>query len=240
MQASAVEIQLAVFLYIFRELQTVTGRATARNHLGICKLNNLVFIFVGKGFTLLAADMSAARSVLIFKKDEDKIVELANTQMIACAGPTGDRLQFSEYIQKNCQLNFYRTGLHRSCHATAHFIRNELARGLRRNPRQVNLLLGGYDAKEGGEGAALYFMDYLAALHKLNYACHGYCSKFCGSLLDSHWKAGMNLDEAIKLLQMCIKELKVRFLINCPNFIVKVADAKGTREIDIGASPKVE
>ena len=53
---------------------------------------------------------------------------------------------------------------------------------------QVNLLLGGYDAKEGGEGAALYFMDYLAALHKLNYACHGYCSKFCGSLLDRHWK----------------------------------------------------
>ena len=50
----------------------------------------------------------------------------------------------------------------------------------------------------------------------------------------------MNLDEAIKLVQMCIKELNVRFMINAPSFIVKVADAKGTRVIDVGASPKVE
>ena len=50
----------------------------------------------------------------------------------------------------------------------------------------------------------------------------------------------MNLDEAIELVQMCIKELKVRFLINAPYFIVKIADAKGTRVIEVGASPKIE
>ena len=50
----------------------------------------------------------------------------------------------------------------------------------------------------------------------------------------------MTLDEAIELVKMCIKELQVRFMINSPNFIVKIADAKGIREVDVGASPKVE
>lgn len=38
-------------------------------------------------------------------------------------------------------------------------------------PYQVNILLAGYDEKSG---ASLYWMDYLATMHKMNIAGTGY------------------------------------------------------------------
>jgi 20S proteasome alpha/beta subunit len=49
-------------------------------------------------------DLDAARSVVVFKNDEDKILQLDKFKLLAGAGPTGDRVQFSEYIQRNIQL----------------------------------------------------------------------------------------------------------------------------------------
>lgn len=37
----------------------------------------------------------------------------------------------------------------------------QLAKALRKGPYQTNILLGGYDEKDG---AALYFIDYLASM----------------------------------------------------------------------------
>lgn len=46
----------------------------------------------------------------------------------------------------------------------------QLAKALRKGPYQTNILLGGYDEKDG---AALYFIDYLASMqasrHELCY-----------------------------------------------------------------------
>lgn len=37
---------------------------------------------VGKDFTLLAADASAARSIIVFKSTEDKILQLDNSKIV--------------------------------------------------------------------------------------------------------------------------------------------------------------
>lgn len=62
------------------------------------------------------------------------------------------------------------------------FCSSTLATALRRNPFQVNLLIGGFDptvTTESKEGApALYYMDYLASLLPCNKAAHGYASHF--------------------------------------------------------------
>ena len=83
----------------------------------------------------------------------------------------------------------------------------QLADALRKAPYQVNVLIGGVDkapaaAGAGGAGAGaggaggsaakavpgLYFMDYMASLHKMNYAAHGYAGYFLYALLDRHWE----------------------------------------------------
>ena len=76
-------------------------------------------------------------------------------------------------------------------------------------------------------------MDYLAALTKINFAAHGYCSNFVLAVMDREWKPGMNEDEAIAVIRKCIHELKTRFLISLPSFTVKVVDKDGCRTVKL-------
>ena len=183
---------------------------------------------VGKDFVLIAADTARARSILVLKGDDDKIMHLDSHKLLGASGETGDAHQFCEYIQKN--INFYRfkSDTPLSTEATANFTRNQLATALRQNPYSVNLLLGGYDKT----GPSLYFLDYLASMHKMKYAVHGYGGNFLLSILDNEYKDNMTLEQVLPILTACIAELKVRFLINLPKFIVKVVDQDGIRILD--------
>ena len=152
------------------------------------------------------------------------------------SGPNADLVNFSEYISKNIALyEISNNGLKLSTHAQANYCRGELATALRKGPYQVNLMLGGYDTSK--KQASLYWMDYFAALAKVNYGAQGYASNFCLSIMDRDWKEGLNQDQAVALVEKCINELKIRFLISQPNFIIKVVDKDGVRTLKFGADP---
>lgn len=51
--------------------------------------------------------------------------------------------------------------------------------------------------------------------------------------MDRHYRAGMSLDEGLALLKMCLKELKTRFIVNLPDFTVKIVRASGTETMVI-------
>ena len=121
-----------------------------------------------------------------------------------------------------------------STHAQANFARDELAYALRRGPFQVNILLGGYDDKNG---ASLYFLDYLASLQKVKYGCQGYASMFCLSIMDKEYKEGLSEEAALKIVEQCIHELHTRFLISQPNFIIKVINKDGIKTVSHGSDP---
>jgi len=185
---------------------------------------------VGADYVIMAADQSQSRSIVVIKTDEDKILKLDDSKMLGAAGPAGDRYQFCEFVQKNLHLHEMRTGITLDTKAAASWTRNELAFALRRNPFQVNLLIGGYDKDKG---PSLYFMDYLASMHKMPCSAQGYCANFTLSVMDRYYKEDMNLEEGKELIRKCIKELQTRFLINVPNFIVKIADKDGVREVQL-------
>mmetsp|Transcript_18920 Transcript_18920/g.26350 ORF Transcript_18920/g.26350 Transcript_18920/m.26350 type:complete len:193 (+) Transcript_18920:72-650(+) len=185
---------------------------------------------VGKDYVMTVADRAQARSIVVFKHDEDKIFELDSNIVMATAGPQGDRANFAEYIQRNIQLYKYRNDLSLTTKGAANFTRTELAQFLRKSPYQVNLLMGGYDEKVG---PSLYYMDYLGSMHKMDFASHGYGSYFTLSIFDKYYKKGMDLDQGKEVMKKCIKELQTRFLINCPKFICKIVTKDGTKEIEI-------
>jgi len=196
--------------------------------------DNLIGI-TGADYVLLAADSATARSIVLMKENEDKIMHLDSHKLLAASGPSGDREHFTEFIQRNMELYELRQGHSLSSHAAAHFIRGELATALRSNPYQVNLLLGGYDKDEG---PALYFMDYMASLQKLDFACQGYAGYFVLSILDRHYKKGMNLEEGLAVLQLCLEQLKTRFVLNGVSFVIKVVTKDGITVLDAGKQPK--
>lgn len=76
-------------------------------------------------------------------------------------------------------------------------------------------------------------MDYMASLSKVNFGAHGYAANFILSVFDRDWKKGMNLQEGLEVVRRCIHELRTRFLISQPVFILKVVDATGTRVVTL-------
>ena len=94
------------------------------------------------------------------------------------------------------------------------------------------MILGGFDE---GVGPSLYFIDYLASMQKIDKGAHGYAGFFCHGLLDAGWKPNMSVEEGLVLMRTCTAELKTRFMMNMPNWMVKVVDKDGVREVSIGA-----
>lgn len=54
------------------------------------------------------------------------------------------------------------------------------------------------------------------------FAAHGYASNFVLSLFDRYYKPNLNLEDGLRLADLCIAEIHTRFLIAQPNFVIKV------------------
>lgn len=109
----------------------------------------------------------------------------------------------------------------------AEFTRSELAYAIRNGPFMVNILLGGYDVQE--EKARLFWMDYLGTMQEVKKGAHGYAGYFVSSVLDNHYKKDMTLEEGYECAKACVNELKTRFLVNQPQFVLKIVTKDGIK-----------
>ncbi|KAE8728158.1 Proteasome subunit beta type-2-A [Hibiscus syriacus] len=121
----------------------------------------------------------------------------------------------------------FRNGIPLTTAAAANFTRGELSTALRKNPYSVNILLAGYDKETG---PWLYYIDYIATLHKVDKGAFGYGSYFSLSMMDRHYHSGMTVEEAINLVDKCIMEIRSRLVVAPPNFVIKIVDKDGVRE----------
>ena len=182
---------------------------------------------VGKDFVMVATDMGVARSIVTFKHDEDKIAKVDATKLLAMSGDQASRSSFAEFITANVTLMRLQNDVELSNEAAAHFIRREIAKALRsRGPVQCNSFLGGVDEA----GPALYFLDYLGSLQKVEFGAHGYCSNFALSIMDRQFRKNLSRDEAKAILVACIEQLQKRFLVHVPKFQIKVVSRDGISE----------
>jgi len=182
----------------------------------------------GKDFVMLCGDTTAVQQIITIKHDEDKLRPVDSHKIMALAGEPGDRVQFSEFIIANARLYALRNGQRLSTTAVANYTRSELATALRKKPYQVNILLAGFDDKSG---ASLYWMDYLATMHKMNIAGTGYGSYFVLAMLDKLWHPNLTEAEALELHVKGVEECKRRLVVAPPDFIIKIVDKNGIRDI---------
>lgn len=202
----------------------------------------------GDGFVLLCSDTAATQQIITIKHDEDKLIEIDEKVLMGVSGEPGDRVQFSEYIAANVRLSALRNETRLSTSAVAHYARGELAAALRRRPYSTNLLIAGYDdphpaedkdkEKRGGEasaaakdhdGASLYWMDYLATMHRMNVAGTGYGSYFVLSMLDRLWRPKLNVEEALEMMEKGVAEVLKRLVVAPPAYVIKIVDRDGIR-----------
>mmetsp|Transcript_16558 Transcript_16558/g.18521 ORF Transcript_16558/g.18521 Transcript_16558/m.18521 type:complete len:204 (-) Transcript_16558:212-823(-) len=187
---------------------------------------------------IIAADQSNGRSILTYQKNLDKVTKLTDYSMMGVSGPNCDLVNFTEYVAKNINLyEISNEGTKLSTHAQANFARGELATAIRKGPYQVNVLLGGYDVGEQGGFASLYYLDYFGALHKVKHGAQGYAQYFCASIFDKEFKDNLTEEEAIKIIEKCILEMRTRFMMSQPNFIIKKVDEDGVSVLSFGEDP---
>ncbi|KAK9452680.1 nucleophile aminohydrolase [Dipodascopsis uninucleata] len=193
---------------------------------------DIVLGITTKDAVLIATSMAAVRGVSILKTDDDKTRIVAPHTLIAFTGEAGDTVQFAEYAQANIQLHGMRNEVELSTSAISSFIRSELANSLRsRKPYQVNLLVAGYDVTESMP--KLYYVDYLAAKAEVPYTAHGYAAFYVSSLLDRWHRRDISMEEGIKIMNMCIAELRTRLPIDFKGIQVKAVDKDGIRTLDL-------
>lgn len=98
---------------------------------------------------MVAADMNAGRSIMVFQQDEDKIMELDSHKLLALGGDPADVVQESESFQKNMNLYELKYGVKLTTHAAANYMRGEKSANLRKGMTIVDILLCGWDEGEG-------------------------------------------------------------------------------------------
>jgi len=190
------------------------------------------FALTGKGYVIVAADTTAARSIVKMKVDEDKIKALGPHLLMAYSGEPGDTVQFAEYVERNIRLYQIRNIYALRPSAAASWIRRSLADSLRsRKPYSVNLLLGGYDT--ASHEPHLYWIDYLGTMASVPFAAHGYGSYFALSLLDRYHDPEATLEEGLETLKRCIDEVSKRLVVAPGKYKVKVVDKDGVREVEL-------
>ncbi|KAM6501037.1 Nucleophile aminohydrolase [Amanita muscaria] len=190
------------------------------------------FALTGKDYVIVAADTTAARSIVKMKTDQDKIKILSPHLLMAYSGEPGDTLQFAEYVERNIRLYQIRNLYALSPSAAASWIRRSLAESLRsRNSYAVNLLVGGFDTTT--KEPHLYWIDYLGTMTEIPFGAHGYGSYFALSLLDRYHDPDASLEEGLATLKRCIDEVSKRLVVSPDRYKVKVVDKDGVREVEL-------
>ncbi|KAJ1963882.1 Proteasome subunit beta type-4 [Dipsacomyces acuminosporus] len=188
------------------------------------------FAIAGKDFVVSVTDTSVVHSIVKMKKNQDKTWQLSPLTLMSVTGEAGDTSSFAEYIQGNVKLYSVRNSIDLTPSESANFLRGELSQALRsRKPYQVNMLVAGYD--KNTKEASLYWIDYLAAMAKVPYAAHGYCSYFLYSVMDREYTPDITIEKALDIVKKCMEVLKSRFLVDFPEFTIKVIDQSGTRQV---------
>ncbi|TRM68146.1 nucleophile aminohydrolase [Schizophyllum amplum] len=190
------------------------------------------FALTGKDYVIVAADTTAARSIVKMKVDEDKIKTLSPHLLMAYSGEPGDTVQFAEYVERNIRLYQIRHHYALRPSAAASWIRRSLAESLRsRHPYAVNLLVGGFDTAAGTPH--LYWIDYLGTSTPIPFGAHGYGSYFALSTFDRYHNPEGTVEEGLATLKRCIDEVALRLVVSPGKYKVKIVDKDGIRELEI-------
>lgn len=189
----------------------------------------------GRDYVVLGSDRLSARSIMVMAKDSTKLHPVSTHQVLGIVGENGDCDRLRERIQAESALARYRMDRSWTTKELAWYSRTKVAESLRtRSPYFSNVLIAGVDQSQSSDSveASLYWMDNLAAMHKMSYAVHGYGGLFSWSLLDAKYRPDMTVDEALDVIKQVVQELQTRFVVQLPDLKVQVIDKQGIRDIE--------
>ncbi len=191
---------------------------------------------VGRGFVLVAADTAFRRGTQVLSQDSQRVAVIGERTLLASVGDVGSAKEFASYIARNVALQEIVHGRPVTTRETAHFMRHEVARLLRRAPVQADFLLVGVDDSSSRidthDSACipqLHWIDRAGAACELKYGAQGPAAAMVVATLDERWHEDMDLPDALDLIRLCLRQLQGRYALTPQGWRVCIVDADGAR-----------
>ena len=203
----------------------------------------------GDGFVMLASDTAFRRGSQVISRDSDRVTVLGPRTLLATTGDQSSGDEFAAYLARNMALDRIVHGRPTTTRSTAHFLRRELSRLLRRAPVHADFLLAGVDDApgQGSTGsleketivlsseretsfeAQLHWIDRAGGCAELPYAAQGPAGAMVMATFDQGWREGLDEAEALRLVCRAISQLDVRYSFSPQGWRVQVVDRSGSR-----------
>ncbi|KRX16686.1 Proteasome subunit beta type-2 [Trichinella nelsoni] len=191
---------------------------------------NYLFGMKTKEFVLIAADTMCMQQVWMMTETDNKFYLPTDSCAMVVVGDGGEADVFGEYIERNMHLYNFRHGFKLSPKNIAAFARKTIIDRLRTaTPHLVNMILAGYDEKEG---PYLSMIDYLGTQFTGPYLMFGYGGFFTYSILDRIYNENFTFEEAMGALKACFQEVRKRLIVDVKALQVKIIDKNGVRDLE--------
>lgn len=189
---------------------------------------NSLFGLRGKGFTVVASDLTLSESVITLLHEDRKHYAVWDRVSIGYSGDQGSVRQLLSYAREKMKFESLRNSVPVTAEVAAHVIQKTVHASLRGDPYKAGCLVADKDV--------LFAVDMYGAMWKADYACMGYAQYFLYGILDKEWNSSISLDQAMGLVQKCVVALKDRFVLGTTNYSVKIVSEKGIEERVVKAS----
>lgn len=172
----------------------------------ILKTGTTTIGVVTKEGVVLATESQATMGYLVATTKAPKIYEITPRIAMTISGSVADCQQIVRIVRANARLHELESGSPIKVRAVARLTANILFQN-RLYPYISQLLIGGLDE----EGPHLYSLDPLGSLlEEPEFASTGSGSVIAYGVLESEYRKGMSIDDAVKLVKIAIEAAKKR------------------------------
>lgn len=183
---------------------------------------------------VLATDTRATMGYFVAHKRAKKVYKIDDHLAMTIAGAVGDAQTAVEVLKANANLYKYSQGKAMPVKSAARLVSNMLFSS-RVMPLLLQAIIGGVDET----GAHMFALDPLGSVMEERCVSTGSGSPIAYGVLESDFKDGMKVDEALPVVLRAITSAMKRDAASGDSFDVAVVTAKGYRELSEAEKSKL-
>lgn len=176
---------------------------------------------------VLATDTRATLGYFVAHKHAKKVYKIDDHLAMTIAGAVADAQTVVEILKANAQLYKYDKGLPMSVASAARLTANLLF-SARYFPLIIQSIIGGLDSSD----AHIFALDPLGSLTEEKCVSTGSGSPVAYGVLESHFRDGMSVDEAVPVVVRAIDSAMKRDAATGDSFDVALVTEKGYVELE--------
>lgn len=174
---------------------------------------------------LICSETVLANDVIKIKDDENFTSNIADS-LVSITGDQGDSFRTISFLKEYTKIISLEYKEEIGPELLSRILSTEVHKKLRSRPLKIQALVGG---REEDKSMRLYSIDGYGALHEDNFIVTGYGMYFLYGVYDMYYRKEMREDEALSLIEKCLKVLKERVVLETSKWKLDIIGPEGVR-----------